>query len=312
VTSFIERRKRPALLAMAAGIDSLFGEPRQALHPVVWMGKAISRADGWIKSGDLDRQFRNGAILTAGGAAASFALGTALEIACRSLPAGVLVQAWLLKTCLAWRALDDAALDVQRSMESGDPGGAREKLAALVSRETDSLSEGLIAAATVESVAENFGDSLIGPSMYYLLGGLGGVLAYRWVNTLDSMIGYHGEYEWAGKFAARIDDVLNFVPSRAAALALIAAAPGGKARAVKTMVGDGGLTASPNAGKPMAAMAGLLDRRLEKADHYALNADAPEPTTDDIGRARELLRRAWLLVLAVALVVGKPALKGRS
>ena len=128
----------------------------------------------------------------------------------------------------------------------------------------------------MESVAESTCDSLVAPLFYFLLLGVPGAIGYRVVNTLDSMIGYHGKYEYLGKFAARLDDVLNFIPARLTALLLVLAAfvmkRNGR-KAWQTALREHAKTESPNAGWPMAAMAGALDVRLEKVGHYQLGKE---------------------------------------
>jgi adenosylcobinamide-phosphate synthase len=134
-------------------------------------------------------------------------------------------------------------------------------------------------AATIESVAENASDSFVAPLFWFALLGLPGAVFYRAVNTLDAMIGYRGKYEWLGKTAARLDDALNFVPARITAGLLLAAAwlqRRDVRRAMRILARDGSRTETPNAGRPMAAMAGVLGVELTKPGHYRLG-DPREP-----------------------------------
>jgi adenosylcobinamide-phosphate synthase len=158
----------------------------------------------------------------------------------------------------------------------------------IVSREVAELDEARVAAAAVESLAENASDSVAAPLLYYVAFGLPGAYLYRMANTLDAMWGYRGRYEFLGKAAARTDDLLNLIPSRLAALATVVScwavggsSPGAWVCARK----DSARTASPNAGWPMAAMAGALGVRLEKVGHYALNAGGRSPEVADLRRA---------------------------
>jgi adenosylcobinamide-phosphate synthase len=233
---------------------------------------------------------------------------------------GVFAIALALKVTLAWRGLIRAGQSVQRDLETGAADGARADLQALVSRDTRPLATPLLAAAAIESLAENASDAFIAPLFYYYLFGLPGAFVYRAVNTLDSMIGYHGRYEFLGKVSARLDDVLNIIPARLTALLIVlasgfggaASAVGGAAsglrgaaarkggedavRAWRSMQRDHALTESPNAGYPMSAMAGALDVRLEKVGHYRLNADGELPQPCDIQRAANLV--------SIALTIG--------
>jgi adenosylcobinamide-phosphate synthase len=213
------------------------------------------------------------------------------------------VCAALLKTTFAERALLDAAAAVGRPLAAGDLPAARTALRALVSRDRDRLDAGLIAAAAIESVAENLSDSLTAPLLAYALGGLPAAAAYRAVNTADAMIGYHGRHEYIGKAAARLDDLLNLLPARLTALLLAVAAGERRADALRVCRRDHRLTVSPNAGWPMAAMAGALDLALEKVGHYRLHAAGRVPTAADISAACRLARRAGRFAIALTLAL---------
>src|SRR5256884_229491 len=176
----------------------------------------------------------------------------------------------------------------------------------LVSRPTATLGPDEVASATIESLAENLTDAVIAPVCFYLLFGLAGAAAYRAVNTADAMLGYRdGALEWFGKLAARLDDVLNFVPARLAALGLLAGAAvaGEDARgALRMLRRDGALTASPNAGRTMAAMAGALGLTLAKRGAYRLGEGRP-PRAADVARAVRVFAWAAALALGALLVL---------
>ena len=196
---------------------------------------------------------------------------------------------------------------MQAALIDGDLGEARGLLGwHLVSRPTANLGEADVAAAAIESLAENLSDSVIAPGMWYLVGGLPALAAYRFTNTADAMWGYHTErYEWLGKTAARCDDLLNMVPARLTALLLSTAAQivaGRGAEAWHVARRDGRRTASPNAGWPMAAMAGALDTMLVKIDHYQLGDGLCRPDPVMIGKARLIARTALGLVIPALLV----------
>jgi adenosylcobinamide-phosphate synthase len=172
----------------------------------------------------------------------------------------------------------------------------------------------MVASAAIESVAENAADSFVSPLLFFLLLGVPGAMAYRVVNTLDAMWGYRGRYEYMGKSTARLDDLLNLVPARISALLLAIAAPlsGGSARgALRVLRRDRALTASPNAGWPMAAVAGALRVRLEKPGQYVLGDNHNPLSPDTVFKAVGLVRTTailWLLlsvaVIGVSLVFG--------
>jgi adenosylcobinamide-phosphate synthase len=209
----------------------------------------------------------------------------------------------LLKGMFAVRMLREAGVGVRLPLAAGDLAGARAGLRSLVSRDAAGLSAALVAAAAVESLAENLGDSIVAPLCYYAIGGLPGAVAYRAVNTLDSMIGYRGRYEWLGKAGARLDDLLNLLPSRLAALLIVGAAAvaGEDARgAWRIALRDARLTASPNAGWPMAAMAGALGVELEKVGHYRLGVGGVAADAAAIERADRVIAVAALAAVALA------------
>ena len=163
-----------------------------------------------------------------------------------------------------------------------------------------------MAAAAIESTAENSCDSIVAPFFYYVSFGLPGALAYRAVNTLDAMIGYRGRFEHLGKASARLDDLLNLIPARVCTLLLLlAGAASGRsfAQGLRVWRRDRHKTASPNAGQAMAAMAGLLGVRLEKRDDYVLGADLRDAAAADIGGAVGIMNGAAWLALGLALAL---------
>ena len=215
-------------------------------------------------------------------------------LAVAAFPLRIIVAIFLLKSAFAARALAAAAGAVRRPLEHDDLPAARAALRSLVSRDTADLPAPEIAGAAIESVAENASDSVVAPLFYYVVGGVPAALAYRAVNTLDAMIGYRGETEWLGKAAARLDDAANFIPARITALLLAAASGAGGGspmRAFALWFRDGRKTESPNAGRPMAAMAGALGVELSKRGAYVLGAGMRAPVAADLRRAIRHLRR---------------------
>lgn len=223
------------------------------------------------------------------------------------VPRRALPQAAVVSTLLAYRALDHAVRDVQLALEQGDLSEARRQLSwNLVSRPTAELGAAEVAAAAIESLAENLSDSVIAPVFWYLCGGLPALAIYRFCNTADAMWGYRDErYEYLGKAAARCDDALNLLPARLTAGLIAAAAQftngrGGNAWHIAQR--DHGRTASPNAGWPMTAMAGALDTILTKRDHYTLGNGAHVPDAAMIAQARQIARRALMIVVVLLLI----------
>jgi adenosylcobinamide-phosphate synthase len=269
------------ILLLALAIDLTIGEFPRHLHPVVWMGKLTSLG---LRFSPRRKRW---AQLIYGVAVAVLVLAIFVVPAYFLLSylqglntiAYILVAALLLKSTFSIRELRCSALRIKQLLEGGRLGRARVEARALVSRDTRGLDEPHLVSATIESVAENTSDSVISPLFFFIFFGVPGAIGYRVVNTMDAMIGYRGRYEYLGKFAARLDDVLNFIPARLSGLVLVAAAylwrMGGK-MAWRVMLRDHARTESINAGWPMSAAAGALRTRLEKIGHYRLgNANSP-------------------------------------
>jgi adenosylcobinamide-phosphate synthase len=213
------------------------------------------------------------------------------------------LQALLLKPAFAGRALLAAAYAVEQELTIGHLAAARARLRALVSRPTSDLRPDLVAAAGIESLAENLVDSWVAPLLAYAAFGLAGAYAYRAANTADAMWGYRdARYEWLGKPAARLDDLLNWLPARLAATLLVLAGSR-RQSALRVWRRDARRTASPNAGHPMAAAAGQLGVCLTKTDHYVLHAEGQLPQAHDLAAARRLVQRAMLLSAIAALAL---------
>jgi adenosylcobinamide-phosphate synthase len=310
-----------ATLCFALLIDRYLGEPPFRLHPVVWMGnylgwlgKRIAPSAGDSKSPDIPR-FTAGALAWCLGAAMSFTAACAITAFAHRLPAWIAVPllALALKPMLAWRMLHDEVLAVESALaQSLDAGRAR--LSRLVSRDVSRLSEGEVRESAIESLAENLNDSLVAPIFWFVLLGLPGAAVYRFANTADAMWGYRGEregrdWEWAGKWAARADDALSWIPARLTAALLLLVSPslplrwragvGATPRAIRQ---QSQLTPSPNSGWPMAAMALLLNIRLAKPGVYTLNPAGREPSAADTRRAIVLATRAVFAVAACACI----------
>jgi adenosylcobinamide-phosphate synthase len=295
----------PSVLGAALAIDLVFGELPAVAHPVVWMGKVARRMERLLPSEGVVRQLLGGALLATlvpfGFAAASLAL---LVLTGPWPLAHWLFEVLVLTAMFAARALGDAAREVAQALHTGKLERARFGLRSLCSRDASRLTEPELIGATIESVAENASDSFVAPIFYYVLFGLAGAVVYRAVNTLDAMVGYRGRYEYLGKASARLDDVLNFVPARVtAALLLLAGALVGQdaRRGLAIWRRDARATASPNAGRPMAAMAGLLGVRLEKAGHYGLGDARVALAGSHISAAWRVVRLTFALTAFLAL-----------
>jgi adenosylcobinamide-phosphate synthase len=285
------------VLLLALLVDAWLGEPPAALHPVVWMGDALSWLERHAPRCDRAR-LAYGTVVACGLPTLWAAFGLAVE---RVAPWPL--QSMLLKPTFAGRSLLQAGHRVEQALTDGDLACARAELASLVSRPTDQLDAGLVAAAAIESLAENLVDSWVAPLLAYACFGLGGAYAYRAANTADAMWGYRTPaYEYLGKAAARLDDALNLLPARVGALLLICLGSNRRASA-EVWRRDAARTPSPNAGQSMAAMSGRLGVRLEKRDTYVLNADQAVPSPSDLRRARQAVKVAMVASAALSMVV---------
>lgn len=294
------------ILLVALLLDLLVGEPPNRWHPVAWIGQLLSWGQSRApRGGPLALMAYGGFLLMAALASALLPIFVLTRFAGQLGWPGLLIEAWLLKCAFSIRGLLGAGREVGSLLLAGDLEGARRQVGwRLVSRPTDALARHQVASATVESLAENLTDSLVAPLLFYLAFGLPGAWAYRVVNTADAMLGYREErLEYLGKAAARLDDLANLIPARLAGLAIVVGAffageaPG---RAWRIMWRDHALTASPNAGWTMSAMAGALGVVLEKPETYRLGEGAL-PMVESISRAMGVIVWATGLFLAASL-----------
>jgi adenosylcobinamide-phosphate synthase len=224
--------------------------------------------------------------------------------------AGVLVLGLLLKPLLAWRMLRDEVQAVESALSTSLESG-REQLARLVSRDVQALDARQVRESAIESLAENLNDSVVAPLFWFVLLGLPGAALYRYANTADAMWGYRGlregrDWTWAGKWAARVDDVLSWLPARLTALLLALVQGGLSWRALRVQAPR---TPSPNSGWPMAAMALALNVQLRKPGVYVLHDTGRAPQAGDTARAVLLGERVVLLLalLLCAVLLGAAA-----
>ncbi len=300
-------------LLLALLIDRSLGEPPVRWHPVVWMGNYLGWAGRQLqRQAQLDgadyRSFWLGAFAWLGGAAMVVVAALAIEQLAMTLPLvlGSLLLGLALKPLLAWRMLRTEVQSVEQALQQSLLAG-RERLSWLVSRDVSALSEAGVRESAIESLAENLNDSVVAPLFWFVLLGLPGAALYRFANTADAMWGYRGVYrgqrwEWAGKWAARVDDGLSWLPARlTAALLLLAAEPRGL-RLADAVRAEAAKTASPNSGWPMAAMALVLGVTLRKPQVYRLNPGGREAQAPDTGRAVAYAEKVLLALMAPAVI----------
>ncbi len=252
-----------ARLALAYALDLLLGDPDWFPHPVRWFGALIRAGERRLRRGGPEVEIVTGAALTCGVASIAWAMGR---------PKHATWQVLLAWTALATRSLLDEANSVIRALEAGDLELARRRLARIVGRDTAHLSESEISRAVIETLAESTCDGIVAPLFWLAASGVSGAMAYKAINTLDSMIGHpEPPYRYFGRVAARLDDVVNFIPARLTAIGFVVAAKiqGLDARGARlAWLRDGNRHASPNAGQSEAAIAGALGVRLGGESSY--------------------------------------------
>ena len=296
------------LLALA--LDGWLGEPPVAWHPVVWMGRALHWWGEWLAPpAPVARDFKRfwlAAVLWIGLVAIVSIVFWAAQQLVLMLPGwlAAALLALLLKPLLAWRMLRDEVLAVEVALGQSLAAG-RAQLARLVSRDVSALSAEEVRESAIESLAENLNDSVVAPLLWFALLGLPGAALYRFANTADAMWGYPGMrggryWQWAGKWAARADDVLSWLPARlTAALLWLVALGAVRWRDVRTQAR---VTPSPNGGWPMGAMALALGVRLSKPGVYVLNAAGRVVLAGDAERALRLAARAIAALVMLAVL----------
>ena len=302
------------ILFMALALDAMFGEMgplfRLLPHPVVVIGRLIGRLDKRLNKPSLpeaDRKTR-GVVLVVLMVALALVVGGAIAFVARAVPHLWLLEVFAAATLIAQRALFDHVDDVARALEHNGLEAGRYAVSRIVGRDPQSLDEHGVARAAIESLAENFADAVVAPVFWFVVLGLPGLLLYKTVNTLDSMVGYRNDkYRAFGWASARLDDVLNLIPARLSgliiALAALFAARGNPLRAVGTMVRDARHHKSPNSGWPEAAMAGALGLALGGPRKYPglvvdekwIGQGRARATVADIDRALHLFSAACLV-----------------
>jgi adenosylcobinamide-phosphate synthase len=297
-------------LLVALAIDRLLGEPPLAFHPVAWMGHWLGEAGNWLKKwanpDPAQADWKTFWVAAVQWCAFAAAIGFAAWL----VQAIVLLLPWylgapllgvLLKPLMAWRMLRNEVLAVEEGLAESLVEG-RLRLARLVSRDVSQLTETQVRESAIESLSENLNDSVVAPVFWFVLFGLPGAAIYRFANTADAMWGYRGlrngqNWEWAGKWAARADDVLSWVPARITAL-LLALVTGG--RRVRALPREAARTPSPNSGWPMAAMALALNVQLSKPGVYTLHEAGAQARPADMARAVRIATRSLVTLAAVA------------
>ena len=301
------------VVGFAILLDFKFGDPKNKYHPTAWIGSLIAKLTPTVKNDHSIIEKFGGMCVVGIISVIVVLLLFALDIGISlitvdlvSLIISVIIGGILLKTTIAIRGMEKHAISVLESIDEEKLDVARTHLAMIVKRNTKNLDKNHIISGVLESISENTVDGITGPLFYYALLGLPGAFVYRVVNTADSMIGYKTEiFKNIGWFAATCDSVLNYIPSRLTGLIMIISAAilqNNWKESYKIMMRDGKKTESPNAGYPMAALAGALGTKFEKINHYKLGDGEIILTKEHVYSAISIMKLTAVLFFGIITI----------
>ena len=302
-----------AIIFFALTIDFTLGDPKNKFHPTAWIGSLIAKITPSLKNSSNTLEKLGGIILIVISSAIVASLIILLDVGINmittdylSIIISIIVGGILLKTTIAIKGMEKHALAVVNSLENNNIISARNNLSMIVKRNTKDLDKNHVFSGFVESISENTVDGITGPLFYFGLFGLPGAFVYRVINTADSMIGYKTNiFKNIGWFAANCDTILNYLPSRLTGFVMIFSAMilgYDWKRSYKIMIRDGGKTQSPNAGYPMAAIAGALGTRFEKIDHYFLGDGKVSYSKEHVKSTITLMKVTSIIFCGIVVV----------
>ena len=301
------------IVGFALLLDFLIGDPKTKYHPTAWIGKLIAVLVPFSRNNSPKRELFGGILIVFTVVVIVSTLLVALDFGISlltidivSLVVSIVGGSILLKTTIAIRGMQKHALSVVDALEKDDLDSARNHLSMIVKRNTKNLDKNHISSAVLESVSENTVDGITGPLFYYAIFGLPGAFVYRAINTIDSMIGYKTSlFRNIGWFGANCDTILNYIPSRLTGLIMILSAlilGYNWKESFYIMKRDGRKLESPNAGFPIAALAGALGTKLEKINYYAVGDGNIEFTKSHIISAIRLMKVSSILFCGLVTV----------
>ena len=302
------------IVGFAIMLDLIFGDPKNRYHPTAWVGNFIGNLVPLFKNENANLEKFGGIIIVLISTAVVGILLIALNLKLDSIIGNelvnmiviIVISAILLKTTIAIKGMEKYALAVTKALENDDIDEARINLAMITKRKTKNLDKNHVLSGVLESISENTVDGITGPMFYFALFGLPGAFIYRVINTIDSMIGYKTEmFKNLGWFGANCDNILNYIPSRLTAMTMVLGAMLLRydwKNCYEIFKRDGKKTDSPNAGYPMAALAGALGTKLEKIEHYSLGTDIQEITSKKVKDAIALMKVTSLLFYGIVSI----------
>ncbi|MCV0392956.1 MAG: cobalamin biosynthesis protein [Nitrosopumilus sp.] len=301
------------VISLALLLDMNLGDPKNKYHPTAWIGKLISVLTPLAKNQYSKLEILGGIVIIVISSGIVILLTSTLTVGLSllspdifSLILTIVISGLLLKTTIAIHGMEKHANAVLESLGKNNLDQARECLSMIVKRNTKNLDKNHVISGVLESISENTVDGITGPLFYYALFGLPGAFMYRVVNTADSMIGYKSQiFKNIGWFAASCDTILNYIPARLTGLVMILSAAilqNDWKKSFKTMIRDGKKTESPNAGYPMAALAGALQTKFEKINHYQLGNDEITLTEEHIYSAIKIMKLTSILFFGIITI----------
>ena len=301
------------IIGFAIILDLLIADPRNKYHPTAWIGGFISNLVPLFKSKDSNLEKFGGMliVLISSSVVAALLIIFHLKIVLIGDEflisiVTVVVGAILLKTTIAIRGMEKHALAVVDALENDDIDQARDNLAMIVKRKTKNLDKNHILSGVLESISENTVDGVTGPMFYFALFGLPGAFVYRVINTIDSMIGYKTEmFRNLGWFGANCDNILNYLPSRITGLVMVLSSMllgSNWKHAYQILKRDSRKTSSPNAGYPMAALAGALDTKFQKVDNYTIGEGSFYLSIEHVRSAITLMKVTTILFFGIVTI----------
>ena len=301
------------VVSFALGLDFVTGDPKNRFHPTSWIGGLIGKLVPYAKTGVATSEKFGGVtvVLVVCAIVATILVALDFGISLISvdlivLIVSVIIGTILLKTTIAIRGMERHAITVVESIECDDISAARDNLSMIVKRDTKNLDKNHVLSGVLESVSENTVDGITGPLFYFALFGLPGAFVYRVINTIDSMIGYKTKmFQNLGWFGANCDKTLNYIPARLTGLIMILGAMILRIdwrQSYQIMIRDSKKLESPNAGYPMAALAGALRTKFEKIDHYQIGQGSLELTKTHIKSGIALMKVTSILFCGMVTI----------
>ena len=301
------------IVIFALILDFIIGDPKNKFHPTSWIGTFIAKLVPIVKNESPKIEKFGGIILVILVTSIVSTLLVFLNIGIQNISIefvgiilSIIVGTILLKTTIAIRGMEKHAMAVMDSLEKNNLESARNNLSMIVKRNTKNLDKNHVLSGTLESISENTVDGVTGPLFYFAFFGIIGAFVYRIVNTIDSMIGYKTSiFRNVGWFGANCDKILNYLPARITSILMVVSAMilgNDWRKSYKIMRRDGKNTESPNAGYPMAALAGALGTQFEKINHYSVGEGNIELTKDHLRSAISLMKITSILFCMIFTV----------